>query len=301
VTSGIEALAPLPCPRTTDPQQVVDAITARARSSFAAGMRLLPRPRRAAMRAIYAFARVLDDIADGDWPATDKLRLLDDWRTEVGRLRNGEPVSAIGKALSGPVARYDLPEAEFLLLIEGMEMDARGAIIAPSNTELRAYTRRVAGTVGILSMRVFGAWKGQVSEKAALTLGDAFQLTNILRDVAEDARRGRVYLPREALESVGIETLEPGEIAVAPDLWRARAECGRLARTDFLAARRALAAHERRAIAPALMMTGVYEGYLAAMEADGFRETGPVALGRAKKLWLGLRSLAGPVTSRGDG
>jgi phytoene synthase len=253
------------------------------------------------MRAIYAFARVLDDIADGDWPASEKLRLLDDWRTEVGRLRNGEPVSAIGKALSGPVARYDLPEAEFLLLIEGMEMDAQGAIIAPSNTELRAYTRRVAGTVGTLSMRVFGAWKGPVSEKAALTLGDAFQLTNILRDVAEDARRGRVYLPREALESVGIETLEPGEIAVAPDLWRARAECGRLARADFLAARRALAAHERRAIAPALMMTGVYEGYLAAMEADGFRQTGPVALSRAKKLWLGLRSLAGPVTSRGDG
>lgn len=301
MTSGIEVLAPLPCPRATDPQQVVDAITARAKSSFAAGMRLLPRPRRAAMRSIYAFARVLDDIADGDWPASEKQRLLEDWRVEVGRLRGGAPVSAIGRALCGPVARYDLPEAELLLLIEGMEMDAQGAIVAPPMADLRAYTRRVAGTVGMLSMRVFGAWQGAASKRAALTLGDAFQLTNILRDVAEDARRGRVYLPREALDAAGIGGSDPDAIAASPNLWRARAECGRAAHEDFLAARRALAAHGRRRIAPALMMTGVYEGYLAAMEADGFRQNGPVILGRAEKLWLGLRSLAGPVEPRGDG
>jgi len=120
VTPGGEALAPLPCPREIDPQQIVDAITARARSSFSAGMRLLPRPRRAAMRAIYAFARVLDDIADGDWPAPDKLRVREDWRAGVERLRGGTPASAIGRALTGPVERYDLPGSEFLLLIEGM-------------------------------------------------------------------------------------------------------------------------------------------------------------------------------------
>lgn len=301
MTSAIEALAPHPAQRGTDPQRVVDAITARAHSSFSTGMLLLSRPRREAMRAIYAFARVLDDIADGDWPEAAKLRLLAAWRGEVERICDGAPVSVIGQALAGPVMRHALPRSEFLMLIEGMEMDARGAIVAPPMVGLRDYTRRVAGSVGMLSMRIFGAWRGPVSERAALTLGDAFQLTNILRDVTEDARRGRVYLPREALEMAGISSREPREIACHPDLWRARAELGRLARADFGAARREMAEHGRLVLAPALMMTGVYEGYLVEMEARGFRQQRPVTMSRASKLWRGLRCLAGPVAPRGNG
>jgi phytoene synthase len=126
MNAELEALAPLPAPAGTDPQQVADEITARARTSFATGMRVLSKPRRDAMRAIYAFARVIDDIADEDWPLAEKHRLLAEWRSEIERLFEGRPVSAIGQALAGPVTRYGLPRAEFLLLIEGMEMDANG-------------------------------------------------------------------------------------------------------------------------------------------------------------------------------
>lgn len=304
MTSEIDALAPLPAPPGANPQQVADAITTQARSSFAAGMRLLPRPRREAMRSVYALARILDDIADGDWPGNEKRRLLDAWRGEVDRLYEGKPRSAIGQALAGPVTRYRLPRVEFLLLIEGMEMDAGGPVIAPSMVRLRAYTRRVAGSVGMLSMRIFGAWRGDESERAALALGDALQLTNILRDVEDDAAIGRLYLPREVLEAAGIapEIIAGGPVKVAqhPECWRARAELGRLARAEFVAARRAMATHGRLQLAPALMMTGVYEGYLARMEADGFRAGQPVALSQAAKLWCGLRRLIGPLAPRRD-
>ena len=218
MNTGLDALAPLPAPTGTNPQRVVDAITAQARSSFSTGMRVLAKPRRDAMRAVYAFARVIDDIADEDWPLADKHRLLDDWCAEIGRLYDGKPVSAIGQALALPVMRYKLPRAEFLMLIEGMEMDADGPIIAPPMTKLRAYTRRVAGAVGMLSMRIFGAWIGPQSERAALALGDAFQLTNILRDVEEDAAIGRLYLPREALERAGVPTDDPMAAARHPSM-----------------------------------------------------------------------------------
>jgi phytoene synthase len=276
----LDALAPLPAPAGINPQQVADMITARAKTSFATGMRILAKPRRNAMRAIYAFARVIDDIADEDWPLAEKHRLLDAWCAEIGRLFDGKPVSAIGQALAGPVARYKLPRAEFLLLIEGMEMDANGPIIAPPMTQLRAY----------------GAWMGEQSERAALALGDAFQLTNILRDVEEDAAIGRLYLPREILETAGIPTDDPAAVARHPELWRACAEVGRLARADFNAARAAMAGHSRMALAPALLMTGVYEGYLSKMEARGFRrDGGPVAVSKGAKLWRGLVCLASPI------
>jgi phytoene synthase len=299
MNSGLDALAPLPAPPGISPQRVVDEITARSKTSFATGMRILAKPRRDAMRAIYAFARVIDDIADEDWPIADKHRLLDDWCAEIGRLYDGKPVSAIGKALAVPVVRYKLPRDEFMLLIEGMEMDANGPIIAPPITRLRAYTRRAAGAVGMLSMRVFGAWMGAQSERAALALGDAFQLTNILRDVEEDAAIGRLYLPREALQAAGVPTDDPVAAARHPELWRACAEVGRLARADFETARAAMAGHSRGALAPALLMMGVYEGYLAKMEARGFRRRGgPVKMSKFAKLWRGVACLACPIAPR---
>lgn len=298
--SGVEALAPRPAPPGTDPQSVADAITARARTSFAAGMRVLSRPRRQAMHAIYAFARVVDDIADSGAPEPEKRRLLGLWREEIARLYEGRPASAIGAALAPAVARHELPREEFLLLVDGMEMDAGSPIVAPPLEELRRYTRRVAGAVGMLSMRVFGAWDdGGRAGEAALRLGDAFQLTNILRDLEEDASRGRLYLPREALEAAGVPP-DPRAAMAHPGLPAASAELGRLARADFLAARGAMAGLGRRALTPALLMTGVYEGYLSRLEARGFRRDGPLTMSRPEKLARGLICLAGPI-ARGHG
>ena len=120
-------------------------VVARSGTSFHLGMRVLPKARREAMYAIYAFCRAVDDIADEPGAGGDKLAALDAWRGEIENLYQGRPGRPIGRALAGPIADYGLPKAEFLALIDGMEMDAREAIQAPSWDDYRLYCRRVAG------------------------------------------------------------------------------------------------------------------------------------------------------------
>lgn len=285
------ALRPAPPAAGHSPQQVVDRITGQANSSFAVGMKLLSRPRREAMRAVYAFCRVVDDIADGELPAAEKGETLAEWRAEIDRIYRNYPQSAIGRALSGPVARYDLPCDEFLMMIEGMEMDANGPIIAPTQDDLTRYNRRVAGSVGLLSMRIFGAWIGEPSRDFALALADALQTTNILRDVEEDAAIGRLYLPRETLARAGARP-STETIADDPELPAARADLAARARDSFRRARAAIPRHSRLRIAPALAMLGVYEGYLDRMETMDFRFRGPLAMSGAEKLRRGLAAVA---------
>lgn len=291
--TGLEALAPLPAPPGIAPEEVAAQITARSGTSFGPGMRLLSRPRRQGMWALYAFSRVIDDIADEDWPLADKHRLLDAWRGEVAALYAGSPASAIGQALKTPVAEFELPQDEFLALIDGMQMDADGPVVAPPMEELRLYSRRVAGAVGLLSMRIFGAWRGQVSQDFALALADAFQLTNILRDVEEDAALGRLYLPREMLERAGLPT-EPAAIPGHPGLRQVGAELGALARAEFDRARAGIPAHSRLALTPALMMMGVYETYLARMEAASFERGLNLKLTKGAKITRGLGAVLWP-------
>lgn len=281
------ALGPAPPPDGRSPQEIVDGITEQAKSSFSVGMKLLSRPRREAMRAVYAFCRVVDDIADGPLPPAEKSAMLSEWRDEIDRLYENCPQSAIGRALSDPVARYQLPRGEFLLMIDGMEMDAGGPIVAPPEAELTRYNRRVAGSVGMLSMRVFGAWVGDPSKAFALSLADALQTTNILRDVEEDARIGRVYIPRETLERTGVSP-SPASIARDPNLPAARADLARRARASFRRARAAIPRHSRLRLAPALAMLGVYEGYLDRMEAARFRFRGPPSMSAGEKLRRGI-------------
>lgn len=276
-------LAPLPPPPGTLAQDVVDGIANGAKSSFALGMKLLSRPRRQAMRAVYAFCRVVDDVADGDMPAAQKRALLTEWREEVSRIYSGEPVSAIGQALVAPIARYHLPKEEFLLIIEGMEMDADGPIVAPSKDHLLRYTRRAAGAVGMLSMRVFGAWKGEVSERFALALADALQFTNILRDVEEDAAIGRIYLPSECLDAAGAPRA-PAELVGHPGLTSARAALADDTVTAFETARQLTSAHSRWSLMPALAMYGVYRAYFRAMQRDDWRPDAALNMSRLAKI-----------------
>jgi phytoene synthase len=271
-----------------------EAAVKRSRTSFAAGMSILPRPRREAMHAIYAFCREVDDIADGEAAADDKTTQLAGWRAEVDRVFAGEPQTPIGAALVEPVRRFDLPKEEFLLMIEGMEMDAAGPIVAPPMETLLRYTRRVAGAVGMLSMPVFGAPRSETSARFALALGDAFQLTNILRDVAEDAAVGRLYLPRETLEAHGAP-LSPREAVASPKLADVARDVGALAKSKFAAARVALGSLDWRVLRPALLMMGVYEEYLKRMAARGWR-IGSAAprLSGAEKAAISLRWFMAP-------
>lgn len=282
------------------------AAVKRSATSFAAGMRILSRERREGMHAIYAFCREVDDIADGDQSAEDKRLSLAAWRAEIDRIYAGAPTSPAGIALMGPVQRYGLDRNEFLLIIEGMEMDAAGPIVAPSMQTLLAYTRRVAGAVGMLSMPTFGAPKGEASRDFALSLGDALQLTNILRDVGEDAAIGRLYLPRELLEKHGAPLTAQ---AVLDLIGRERSgalalvgrDLGAVARAKFADARRALKALDWRVVRPALLMMGVYETYLQRLEARGWEKIGAaVCLSKVEKAaiaarWYVAPKLAGPT------
>ncbi len=292
----VSELAPVPHVAGTSPQEVVDRITFAAKSSFSLGMSLISRPRRQAMRAVYAFCRVVDDIADGDPPADkmdkdEKLALLSDWRDEIDRVFTGDPVSSIGKALLDPVERYDLPRSEFIAMIDGMEMDARGPIVAPELAELNTYTRRVAGSVGCLSIRIFGAYEGAESERMALALADAIQLTNILRDVEEDAAIGRLYLPRELLTEAGVPSIpaQATRDASLPDVCRS---LGAIARQNYDMVAQPIAEHGRVATAPVRAMMGVYRRYLDLMEANDWQRPAPT-MSKWQKLRYGLGAVIG--------
>lgn len=277
----------------------------RSGTSFAAGMAILPRPRREAMHAIYAFCRAVDDIADDEaLSVQEKHERLAAWREEIDRLYDGRPSWPAAVALIAPLRAFDLPKAEFMMMIEGMEMDAGGPIVAPSLERLFAYTRRVAGSVGLLSMPVFGAPKGPTSDRFALALGDALQLTNILRDIAEDAAIGRVYLPAELLAKHGAPTDAAGVASMldrAPEertpLSAVARDLAGIAAQKFIRAREALGELDWRTVRPALLMMGAYEAYLKKMTGRGLERIGdPVSMSRIEKMLIALRySIAPPL------
>jgi squalene synthase HpnD len=259
-------------------------------TSFYWGMRMLPLAKRKAMYAIYAFCREVDDIADGDAPVGAKLCELGDWRREVDALyAGGRPERATALALIEPVARFDLPAGEFHAMIDGMEMDAGGKMQAPPLAELIRYCRCVAGAVGLLSIRVFGDHSEEV-RCGALALGEALQLTNILRDLSEDAARGRLYLPKELLAQHRVRANEPIETLRDPGLPAVCDTVAARAEARFADAERHFDHGDRHALRPALIMMHVYRRTLTRLIARGwYRLEAPVRLTRPERLWLALR------------
>ena len=273
---------------TPDLAAAIEARVRAAGTSFYWGMRLLPAPRRAAMYAIYAFCREVDDIAD-DAPAAEKAPGLAGWRREIAALYAGHPSHPIARALLAPVAAYKLDQRDFLAIIDGMEMDATRDIRAPSLAELDLYCARVAGAVGRLSVRAFGDDTARALDVAE-ALGRALQLTNILRDLAEDAARGRLYLPRELLDAHGIASSDPRTVLAHPALPKVCAEVARMARARFAEAERAMADCSRRAMRPAALMKAMYRAILDRLERRGWTALDqPVKTPKALKLWLVVR------------
>jgi len=281
----------LPIPPTDDPKQYVAAVTRASGSSFFLPMMLLPRPRREAMLALYAFCRETDDVADEIEDDALSSALIKAWGAEIKALFEGRPSHPVSHALVAPIQRYGLSENLFNDILEGFEMDRSGAMLRPTLAELERYCYCVACCVGLLSVEIFG-YRAPAIPTFALHLGHAFQLTNILRDVAEDAERGRIYLPIELLAKHGLETVTPEDIVKAPGVAKVCAEIGQMARNRFAEASRAMPSSERRNMRPALLMRGVYEPYLDRIEATGFRVDGPrIKFGKFKKLSMVFSAL----------
>ena len=280
----------LPIPETDDPKQYVAQVTRASGSSFFLPMMLLPRPRREAMLALYAFCRETDDVADEIEDDALSSALIKAWGEEIDALFDGRPSHPVSHALVGPINQFGLKKDHFKDILEGFEMDRSGAM-RPSLDELERYCYCVACCVGLLSVEIFG-YRSAAIPTFALHLGHAFQLTNILRDVAEDAERGRIYLPAELLAKYGLGEVSPQDIVKAPGVEKVCAEIGAMARKRFTEASRAMPTSERRNMRPALLMRGVYEPYLDRIEATGFRVDGPrIKFGKFKKLSMVFSAL----------
>jgi presqualene diphosphate synthase len=261
-----------------------------SRSSFYNGMRILPRPQREAMFEIYAFCRAVDDIADDPGPREPRLAALAEWRTDLDALYAGAPppqLNGLARAARG----FDLDREDFFAIIAGMEMDVLADIRAPDYATLDLYCDRVACAVGRLSVRVFGMER-QAGLALAHHLGRALQLTNILRDLDEDAALGRLYLPRDALRDVGIISTEPGTVLSHPLLEHACAVPVAMAKAEFKAADAIMRRTPRRIVRAPRIMADAYRLILDRLVARGFiPPRAAVRLPRTRIVLIVLRNL----------
>jgi phytoene synthase len=256
-----------------------------SKSSFYAGMRILPKAEREAMYAVYGFCRIVDDIADDQTlPLAEQRARLDAWRNDLDALyAGGDPGQAA--MLAEAVRRYRLDKADFLAVVDGMQMDLEG-IRAPDLETLYLYCDRVAVAVGRLSVKIFGM-PPQTGAELAHHLGRALQLTNVLRDLDEDAQLGRLYLPAEYLKDAGVTTKIPERAIAAPGVAKV---CDRLADTaqaHFREADRIMAAKPPgRLIAPRLM-GAAYAGILKGLRARGWNPPRRrVKVSKVAVLWI---------------
>jgi presqualene diphosphate synthase len=257
-------------------------------SSFYAAMRILPVEQRQAMFQIYSFCRHVDDIADSDGPRDERLAALQQWRDDIDALYRGAPPARLAD-YAGSVKRFDLQRADFLAIVDGMEMDVPQDIRAPDLATLDLYCDRVASAVGRLSVRVFGLPEGD-GIGLAHHLGRALQLTNILRDIDEDAGLGRLYLPREWLHEAGITETDPLEVAADP---RLPDVCGPLverARMHFAKSDEIMGRNPRRLVRAPRIMSKYYHSILQRLIARGFAPPrDPVRVSKVTKLAIVLR------------
>ncbi len=266
----------------------VERIVRAAGTSFYRGMRVLPPDRRHAMYAIYAFCRIVDDIADEDAPLDAKRAGLAAWRDTIAAVYRGQADGPVTRVLVAAVPRFQLRQDDFIAVIDGMQTDAETVVMAPAMADLDLYCDRVASAVGRLSVRTFGDTSAAADE-VAYALGRALQLTNILRDIEEDAGRGRIYLPREYLLDAEVPA-DPVAILTAPGL---PAVCGRLAvlaHGYFRQAALAMDRCDRTAMKPARLMGATYDAILSALERRGWQRLNKrVRLPAWHKLWLACR------------
>ena len=245
-------------------------ITRREARNFAWGIVLLPRPKREAVAALYAFARRVDDIADDGAAGPDeRRRRLEQCRGEIERLGSSLDGDAVLLALADAVARYRIPKAALLDLVAGGVMDAERARYETWE-EVREYCRRVAGSIGIACAAVYGPSDPAAARPLAETLGVALQQINIMRDVPEDWALGRVYLPQDELARFGVAEADIAAGRAGPE-WRALMEF-QAARAESLLADglRLLPLLDRRSALCVRAFAGVYRGLLTQMRAQGY-------------------------------
>jgi phytoene synthase len=268
------------------------AITRKSASNLALAFILLPRPKRDAMSALYAFCRKVDDVADEETVPTEKRRKqLAAWREDIRcACESGSPQFPVNRELQPVIKQFRLPFALFDELIKGCEMDLE--IKRYENVEqLELYCHRVASVVGLLSIDIFG-YKNPACRDYAIHLGKALQLTNILRDVRADAGRGRIYLPQNELDKFNVRENEILAFKYTANYRALASSVAGRARNFYAVARQTLPAEDRSSMVAAELMGSVYWQLLKKLEANQFDVFGeqPVRIHKAQKLVLILRA-----------
>jgi 15-cis-phytoene synthase len=274
------------------PQDYCAKKSSEAGSSFTAAFRLLPTDRKQAMEALYAFCREVDDVVDEcSDPALAEVK-LHWWRQELDQIAAGTSQHPLGQALHPCIGRYGLNMADLHAVVDGMEMDLTTGHY-PDFASLDLYCDRVAGAVGRLSARIFGTISDQTLAYAT-ELGLALQYTNILRDVGDDARKGRVYLPEALLSRYGSSGEAVLGLSATPELTQALADMAQKAHARYDKALDLLPKSERVAQRPGLVMAAVYRDLLRTLEASDFAVLHQrISLSPARKVWVAWWAAAG--------
>lgn len=272
-----------------NPDQYCQNKAAASGSSFYYAFMFLPPPRRRAITALYAFCREVDDVVDEAGDPQLAATKLAWWRTEVARLFEGAPQHPVTRALAPAVEPYGITAVRLGEIIDGMEMDLTQTRYLDF-TGLERYCYHVASVVGLLAAGIFGYRNARTLEYAR-ALGIAFQLTNIIRDVGEDARRNRIYLPMDELRAHGVpaaDLLNARHSEAFVTLMRAQAA---RAHQYYDTALATLPETDRRAQRTGLIMAAIYRTLLIEIERDGFRVLDRrIALTPLRKLWLATRT-----------
>jgi len=271
------------------PDEYCQQKTVQSGSSFYYSFLFLPPERRRAITALYAFCREVDDTVDETTDGSVARIKLAWWRTEVSKMYAGTPTHPVMLALQPHVAPYNLQEQHLLAIVDGMEMDLDQSRYL-DYAGLQRYCWHVAGVVGILSASIFGYTNPQTLQYAE-KLGLAFQLTNIIRDVGDDARKGRIYLPVNDLQKFGVtanDLLKLQHSDKFEALMRFQAERAQAIYDEALAL---LPKEDRRAQRPGLMMAAIYRTLLDEIQRDGFHVLNQrISLTPLRKLWLAWKT-----------
>ena len=278
------------------------AVTRRSASNLALAFVVLDKPRRLAMNALYAFCREVDDVADEETiPISDRRTALAKWRADLAKAcEGGEPEKPVIRELQPVIEKYALKHEYFDELLSGIESDLDTDHCATAE-ELDEYCYRVASVVGLLSIEIFG-YRNDDCQRYAVHLGKALQLTNILRDVANDAQRGRIYLPADAMKKYGVDAESLLAQKYSGEFHNLAADLAVQARGHYQLAATLLPPEDRRSMLAAECMGAVYWRLLRRMEQAKFRVMNPepFRLSRARKLsvFLGVwwRTVCGSST-----
>ena len=275
--------------------KLINKIVKKSGSSFFWGMHILPIKERQAIYTLYAFCRHIDDIVDGSSSLSHKLELLDAWRKEIDNIYDKKvPASEIGRNIYKNCMRFNLPKNELVSLLDSISMDLPKPIQAPSLEEFKRYCLGVACAPGSLTLRILGCKDENLIKELSVSLGLAMQITNILRDVRDDALIGRLYIPLEFLHKADITSTDPMTVVVDKNLARAREELAKIAEENYAKAFASIKKLDRKTSRNIRAIAYIYKRYFDIMQDRGWEIISPKPqIGRFIKMFLVLKAFIG--------